>query len=147
MDTEELVKQLNAAKLEASFARTAYDQLVERQNQEIERAKAIPRQGWERECSDGDRILALFPHLQRTEGGWLPVAKIVNEICDLAARCKRAEAAVPLPDDDLTYMKEPLFNARTGEKINGEVRWTIWWNGPDAATVRDAMSLSNQSPQ
>jgi hypothetical protein len=53
------------------------------------------KQGWEQECKDGDRILALFPHLQRTEGGWLPVAKIVNEISELAARCKRADAPQP----------------------------------------------------
>lgn len=46
------------------------------------------REGWERECQDGDRILALFPHLQRTESGWFPVAKIINEIEDIAARCK-----------------------------------------------------------
>lgn len=47
----------------------------------------------EEECADGDRILALFPHLQRTEGGRLPVAKLVNAISDLAARCKVAEAS------------------------------------------------------
>ena len=45
----------------------------------------------EQECKDVDRILALFPHILRTEGGRLPVAKILNEISDLAARCKRAE--------------------------------------------------------
>lgn len=45
----------------------------------------------EEECTDGDRLLALFPELSRTEGGRLPVAKMVNAICDLSARCKRAE--------------------------------------------------------
>ncbi|HZR03647.1 MAG TPA: hypothetical protein VFA81_10800 [Burkholderiales bacterium] len=42
--------------------------------------------------------------------------------------------------DNLTYMKEPLVNARTGEEIKGEARWTVWWNGPDAATFREALA-------
>lgn len=46
--------------------------------------------------------------------------------------------------DNLTYMKEPLVNARTGEEIKGEVLWTIWWNGPDAATFREALHLRTQ---
>jgi hypothetical protein len=91
-EIEGLKQSLEISQREAGFARLAYDQLVARHEQDIERAKAIPAQGWEQECADGDRILALFPHLQRTEGGWLPVAKIVNEISELAARCKRAEA-------------------------------------------------------
>lgn len=45
----------------------------------------------EEECRDGDLILALFPELQRTEGGRLPAAEIVNAICDLSARLKNAE--------------------------------------------------------
>ena len=43
---------------------------------------------------------------------------------------------------DLTYTAEPLFNARTGEEIADECRWTIWWNGPRRGLFRDAIDAA-----
>lgn len=59
---------------------------------EAERLLAITRENFEAECADMDKVLALFPDLRRTEGGRLPVAGLMNAICDLSARCKTAEA-------------------------------------------------------
>lgn len=44
--------------------------------------------------------------------------------------------------EDLTYMREPLYNARTGSEIKDEARWTIWWNGPKRADVRSAIDAA-----
>ena len=44
--------------------------------------------------------------------------------------------------DDLGYMREPLVNARTGETVPGQVRWTIWWHGPDVSLFRDAIDAA-----
>lgn len=67
------------------------------------------KRGWDQECKDSDRILALFPHLHRTEGGWLPVAKLVNEICDLSARCKAAESTItPSETPESGFVRVPI---------------------------------------
>ena len=55
---------------------------------EAERLLHITRENFEAECADIDKVLALFPELSRSEGGRLPVAGIVNAICDLSERCK-----------------------------------------------------------
>jgi len=111
------------------------------------------KQGWEQECKDGDRILALFPHLQRTEGGWLPVAKIVNEISELAARCKRAEATAPQlvtigadaagvgSSADLPHWAEQEPVAWRYKTTDDQNHWRYVASAPARSDARDIESL------
>ena len=67
---------------------------------ELESALESIKQEFERECSDADKILALLPELSRTEGGSLPVAKLINALCDQSARLKNTER-------ELTAFRQP----------------------------------------
>ena len=79
----------------------------------------IYQEGWKRECQDGDRILALFPDLQRTEGGSLPVAKLVNAICDLSERCKANDLRLDWLEQ-LSIPSEEINDLIRNWKVNGK---------------------------
>lgn len=44
--------------------------------------------------------------------------------------------------DNLSYMKTPLINGKTGAPVHGRVQWTIHWDGPDATFFSDAVDTA-----
>ena len=72
---------------------------------------------------------------------------LATEVATLRARLAEAERDARrwriFTRNDLTYTREPLVNARTGE-AQSEVRWTIWWNGPHRALFVDAVDAAQE---
>lgn len=78
-----------------------------------------------------------------TEYDSLVRSEFINEIQSLKEKLKEvqkdADRYKAVFGDDLTFMKEPLINAKTGEEDPSLVQWTIWWRGPNKALIRDAI--------
>lgn len=71
---------------------------------------------------------------------------LIHRRTALALRTLVADAARwrAFSDSDLTTMREPLHNAKTGELVKGLAWWTINMRGPDCALFREAIDAMSE---
>lgn len=92
---------------------------TERSIIETERLLQVTRENFEAECTDIDKVLALFPDLRRSESGRLPIAGMVNAICDLSERCKANDVRLDWLEQ-LVIPSEEINDLVRNWKINGK---------------------------